>query len=101
MSRRQSFTDRRRAMLARKVDRLDRLESRSMITESLGLMIMGIGVQPMALMATRRSAPERGEARIPRSPTLSVAIDEVPIHAWRNAPAGEGGTSAVQASVTA
>ena len=58
MSPRQSFTERRRRQLARQVDRLEQFESRNMITESLGLMVMGIGLcnwRPRLRPAGRRN----------------------------------------------
>ena len=66
MNARRSFTERRRARLARRVDTLDRLEHRSMITESLGLMIMGIGLPAqVAPVARTRSVGETGAPRKP------------------------------------
>src|SRR5438105_2188640 len=48
---RTSFTDRRRNMLARRVASLDHLEPRAMITESIGVISMGIGVPAVAVAA--------------------------------------------------
>src|SRR5258708_834917 len=47
-----SFSSRRRRELARKVASLEKLESRSMITESFGLMMLGIGVQTSATIGS-------------------------------------------------
>jgi RHS repeat-associated protein len=54
---RKSYTERRRQMLARKVDRLDKYESRNMITESLGLWMLGIGLPASALAHIRSLTP--------------------------------------------
>ena len=63
MSRR-TYTDRRRAMLARKVDALEKMEGRAMITESLGILTLGIGVP--AAMAALRAKADDGQAASPR-----------------------------------
>ena len=45
-----SFTERRRARLAKQVNRLDRLETRNTITEPISLTALSLGLAP-ALMA--------------------------------------------------
>ncbi|MBV8092097.1 MAG: hypothetical protein JO110_02470, partial [Acetobacteraceae bacterium] len=51
---RKSYTERRRQMLARKFgERLDQYEHRNMITESLGLWMLGIGLPASALAHVR------------------------------------------------
>jgi hypothetical protein len=55
---RTSFTERRRARLARRVAALDAMESRSMITESLGIMALGIGIPATAALVDKRSTAE-------------------------------------------
>jgi hypothetical protein len=42
-SRRRSYTDKRRARLAKKVDRLDRLETRNTITEPISVFGLSVG----------------------------------------------------------
>ena len=56
MSQRPSFTAHRRARLARRVESLEAMESRSLITESLGILTAGIGfgAAATALAGTRR-----------------------------------------------
>jgi RHS repeat-associated protein len=89
--RRQSFTERRRHQLARKVDQLDRFESRNMITESLGIMMLGVGVPAVAAIVRRDSASEhadgpRQRAQVAHRDVLSFAA--IPV---RRAPRGSGG----------
>jgi RHS repeat-associated protein len=62
---RTSFTDRRRAMLARRVAVLEAMEPRSMITESLGILALGIGIPAVTAQVGKNSAgdAEAEEAR--------------------------------------
>lgn len=73
MSHRMTFTDRRRAMLARRVESLEMLEGRAMITESLGILTLGVGVptatasfgadvaaQPIRVPSMSHSSPNSG-----------------------------------------
>ncbi len=48
MGLRSTFTDRRRALLARRVEVLESREPRSLITESLGILTVGIGLPAVA-----------------------------------------------------
>jgi hypothetical protein len=87
MSRRTSFTDRRRARLARRVESLEAMESRSLITESLGILAAGIGfgAATTALAGTRRpvaqlQAPPAALALTPRNfPALLAPSAPVPV----------------------
>ena len=55
MSHRTSYTDRRRARLARRIDRLEAMESRNMVTESLNSLGLGIGIPAaLAMLAATR-----------------------------------------------
>jgi RHS repeat-associated protein len=73
---RTTYTDRRRRMLARKIDSLEKMEGRAMITESLGILTLGIGV-PAAMTAMRARADD-GQAASSRTmidtsnPTLTI-----------------------------
>jgi RHS repeat-associated protein len=62
---RPTFTDRRRAQLARKVATLDAMEPRAMITESLGILSLGIGI-PTATAAF--GARVDGQTAVPARP---------------------------------
>jgi hypothetical protein len=63
-----SFTARRRARLSVRVASLEAMESRNLITESLGIYIAGIGI-PAAqlLMAKPEANASRFSAHAPRS----------------------------------
>ncbi len=55
MGRRQTFTDRRRALLARRVETLEMAEPRSMISESFGALSLVIGVPAVAAFVAKRA----------------------------------------------
>src|SRR4051794_18974145 len=59
---RQTFTDRRRAQLARRVGTLEAMEPRSMITESLGILTLGIGVPTLAATIGSHTAEKERQA---------------------------------------
>jgi len=61
---RPTFTDRRRVQLARRVDALEAMEGRAMITESLGVLLLGIGV-PAAAFGAKDAGRPAGPARTP------------------------------------
>ena len=66
MNRRKSFTDQRRRQLALQVASLERCEDRAMITESLGLMLLGPAVS-LLREATLRASWESGAIRLPKT----------------------------------
>lgn len=76
MSRPLTFTDRRRALLRRRVDTLEKMEERAMITESLGIMSLGIGV-PAAVGAfgAKHAAASTDHAQGPMRGALHVRAD--------------------------
>jgi hypothetical protein len=78
---RPTITDRRRAMLARRVAALEAMEQRAMITESLGIMTLGIGI-PAALAAVHPKVAEHAAApaRRPLSLSLSPVSAAIPRH---------------------
>ena len=78
---RRSFTDRRRAALARKISRLDALEPRAMITESLGILTLGIGVPALLAFVPEKvegfSATPRPDPPVPGpAPAAPPASDD-------------------------
>jgi hypothetical protein len=85
---RQTRTDRRRAMLARRCEALEALEPKAMITESLGLMALGVGV-PVAAVAAREAGHARaavrtgGHARKPLASHPVLPIQATPVIAAR------------------
>ena len=94
MSRRTNFTSRRRAELARKVAKLEALEPRSMITESLGIMMLGIGVQTSATIGSKNAGSAQtqtltGERHRPASLTNTSSIS-IATPAARPKPTGGG-----------
>ena len=109
---RMSFSERRRRMLARKVDRLDRLETRSTITEPIsivGLSVSALGGAarlgiiypngasnaPNGLM--RRDLPSgQGQLDAKRAPVASQVSASAALAPHPKQPAGAGGGGAVQ-----
>ncbi|MDR3635134.1 MAG: malectin domain-containing carbohydrate-binding protein [Isosphaeraceae bacterium] len=89
---RQTSTEGRRARLARRIDALDGLEPRSMITESFGLMIMGLGLHASAQAATAHPSAERDATRPSKTERPTPTAGVVPIRAGRSA-RGTGGNS--------
>jgi RHS repeat-associated protein len=94
MSRRPSYTDRRRARLARRIDRLEVMESRNMVTEALSSLSLGIGI-PAAIALTRpQTASASGTTKADR-PKVSAA-DRAPavlpfsVSPAATAPSGSG-----------
>lgn len=75
---RQTFTEKRRHMFARKVDRLDVFEQRNMITESLGIAMLGIGIPGVAavIQSTRRAntGMDRKSIRYTRATTSCRSV---------------------------
>jgi hypothetical protein len=71
MSRRRSYTDKRRARLAKKVDRLDRLETRNTITEPIS--VFGLSVGGLRALAQFGIISPVGARNVPRDP---VALRE-------------------------
>ena len=78
---RQTFTERRRHQLARRVAALEAMEPRNMITESLGIISMGIGV-PVAAAAFGAKDARRSTAPAakPVSHPLNIRASSVTHH---------------------
>ena len=93
MGRRTSYTDHRRQMLARQVASLEALEKKAMITESLGMITLGIGVP--AMVAAFAPKVEAGTASKPSAaprpphaggPSASSLVD--PFHSTEHGQEG-------------
>jgi RHS repeat-associated protein len=86
-------TERRRAQLALRISSLEAMESRNLITESLGILIAGIGV-PVAMMVGRAEAGV-AQASPPRQPAIpaDTASPVIPVSAASGA-TGSGGSAA-------
>ncbi len=120
MSRRQSFTEKRRARLAMKWDRLEKLESKHTITEPIsvlalstsamrGLVQLGImqadgGNSGLLAMARLAQQARQGPARMtqaPPAPRTSVPIGIVAPEQPSTAAGGGGGATALDTSQNA
>lgn len=97
---RRTHTERRRAQLRFSLDSLERMEDRSMITESLGMLSFVIGTPAAAasLFAQRDTATVRAAVK---RPTVDKHASVLPITAARALHAGHGSSSASHRAATA
>ena len=98
MSRHLNRTDRRRATLARRFESVEAMEARSLITESLGILTLGIGV-PTALVGQAKAEVVSQASPSPRRP-VSI-LDESPARMVTSAPVNAGRAAAPADSGTA
>jgi hypothetical protein len=89
-----TFTDRRRTMLARRVESLEAMEPRAMITESLGILSLGIGV-PTAVAAFAASARADGvsQAAVRRPGPSALKVTAIPTLLPHRKPIDDSGSA--------
>ena len=75
MSRRSTFTDRRRDQLARHLNALESLENRAMITDSLGIMMSGIGMAAAVTAFHSKEEARRGRVWQPACAAICHGLD--------------------------
>ena len=96
---RQTFTDRRRHQSARRVAALEAMEPRNMITESLGIISMGIGV-PVAAMAFGAKDARRSTAPAAKPVSHALNVTASSITRRGKTVAGGGSSNRVVAAAT-